>query len=218
MVTMCLRSRRLISSTNAASVVVLPMPVAPPMSTRPRGMRDSASTPVGRFSPASRGGCGRQHADGGGGAAPLAMEVDAEPADAGAQARVHGGAALEGAHAHAAAARRSPPARCRRRRAAPRRRAASSAPSMRAAGGAPATSSRSVAPSRRTSASHCSRRGDAVGARRQALGLAERVQLVDRVGRSRRTSTVAVSAKLQRSCARWHEIGAIGARPHHQEW
>ena len=58
MVTMCLRSRRLISSTKAAIVVVLPVPVAPPTSTRPRGSRDSASTPGGRFSPARRGGCG----------------------------------------------------------------------------------------------------------------------------------------------------------------
>ena len=39
MVMMCRASRRLISFTSAASVVVLPDPVGPPMSTRPRARR-----------------------------------------------------------------------------------------------------------------------------------------------------------------------------------
>ena len=41
-------SRRLISSTSAASVVDLPEPVGPPISTSPRGSATSASTPGGR--------------------------------------------------------------------------------------------------------------------------------------------------------------------------
>ena len=56
-VTMCRASRRLISSTSAASVVVLPEPVGPPTRTRPRGRRVSASVPGGRPSVARRGGC-----------------------------------------------------------------------------------------------------------------------------------------------------------------
>ena len=54
-VTMCLASRRLISSTMAASVVVLPEPVGPPTSTRPRGSCASSSTVGGRPSVANRG-------------------------------------------------------------------------------------------------------------------------------------------------------------------
>ena len=48
-------SRRLISSTTAASVVDLPEPVAPPMSTRPRVQLRQGSTPGGRSSEARRG-------------------------------------------------------------------------------------------------------------------------------------------------------------------
>ena len=55
MVTMCRASRWLISLTSAASVVVLPEPVGPPTSTRPRGRRVSASMFGGRFSDAKRG-------------------------------------------------------------------------------------------------------------------------------------------------------------------
>jgi hypothetical protein len=47
-VMMCFESRRLMSSMSAASVVVLPAPVAPPTMTRPRGMRAIASVPDGR--------------------------------------------------------------------------------------------------------------------------------------------------------------------------
>ena len=48
-------SRRLISSTSAASVVVLPEPVGPPMRTSPRGSCASSSTAGGRPSVARRG-------------------------------------------------------------------------------------------------------------------------------------------------------------------
>ena len=55
MVTMCRASRRLISSTSAASVVVLPDPVGPPTSTSPRGSCASSSTDGGNPSVDSRG-------------------------------------------------------------------------------------------------------------------------------------------------------------------
>jgi hypothetical protein len=45
----------LISSTIAANVVVLPDPVAPPMMTRPRDMRDNIAVGAGRLSEASAG-------------------------------------------------------------------------------------------------------------------------------------------------------------------
>ena len=57
MVTMWRASRRLISSTRAASVVVLPEPVGPPTRTSPRGSRVRPSTPGGRPREARRGGC-----------------------------------------------------------------------------------------------------------------------------------------------------------------
>ena len=63
-VMMCLASRRLMASTSAARVVVLPEPVAPPISTSPRPSRDSCSTSGGRFSSASDRHAGGQHADG----------------------------------------------------------------------------------------------------------------------------------------------------------
>ncbi len=52
---MCRASRRLISSTSAARVVVLPEPVGPPIRTRPRGSCASSSTVCGRLRVASRG-------------------------------------------------------------------------------------------------------------------------------------------------------------------
>ena len=79
---MCRASRRLISSTSAASVVVLPEPVGPPIRTSPRG--SCASSFDGRRQ-AERGEARharRQQPDRRRGAAALAMQVDPEPADA----------------------------------------------------------------------------------------------------------------------------------------
>jgi hypothetical protein len=57
MVTMCFASLRLITSTSAATVVVLPDPVAPPMRTKPCGILVRASMPGGSASSPSCGGC-----------------------------------------------------------------------------------------------------------------------------------------------------------------
>ena len=80
-VMMCRASRRLISSTSAAIVVVLPAPVAPPISTRPRPSDDSG-VDFGRQRQLRQAWHSRrQHPDGGRGAAALAMQVHAEAAE-----------------------------------------------------------------------------------------------------------------------------------------
>ena len=81
-VTMCRASRRLISSTSAASVVLFPEPVGPPMSTRPRGSRAAVRPPAGKPERRQPRHTRRQQAHGGRGPAALAMQVDPESADA----------------------------------------------------------------------------------------------------------------------------------------
>jgi hypothetical protein len=80
---MCRASRRLISSTSAASVVVLPEPVGPPIRTSPRGRWVRSSTVGGSPSDASRGtraGSARSAARGG--PTALAVQVDPEASQA----------------------------------------------------------------------------------------------------------------------------------------
>ena len=76
-------SRRLISLTSAASVVVFPEPVGPPTSTRPRGRRrerfDARRQAERREARHRR----RQAADRRGGAPALVMQVDPEAAEIG---------------------------------------------------------------------------------------------------------------------------------------
>ena len=145
MVMMWRASRRLISLTSAASVVVLPEPVGPPTRTRPRGSRVSASIDGGRPSEAKRGTVGRQAADRRRGAAALVVQVDAEAAEVRRR-----GTSRRRCRARDTAGARAAPAPARPRPRFPRRRAAPSGsgttwPSMRSDGGAPGTSSRSLA-------------------------------------------------------------------------
>jgi hypothetical protein len=81
MVMMCFASRRLISLTRAASVVVLPDPVGPPTRTRPRGRRVNADA---RGQP-ERGEARhrRRQTPDRGGAAAFVMQVDAKAAEIG---------------------------------------------------------------------------------------------------------------------------------------
>ena len=92
MVMMWRASRRLISLTSAASVVVLPDPVGPPTRTRPRGRRVSASTLGGRFEGAKRGTVDGSRRIAAAGAAALVMQVDAEAAEVGRPERAVGDA------------------------------------------------------------------------------------------------------------------------------
>ena len=83
MVMMWRASRRLISSTSAASVVLLPDPVGPPSSTSPRGSCASGSTCGGRSSVDEPRHADRQQPDRRGGPAAFAMQVDPEPPEPG---------------------------------------------------------------------------------------------------------------------------------------
>ena len=156
-VTMCRASRRLISSTSAASVVVLPDPVGPPISTSPRGRRVSASTPGGRPSAAS-GAAARAARGGRGGAAALAVQIDAKAArrrersEASAMPLSRYCAAACGGERRAG---RPPRFVAVERRLGERR----DRPSTRTDGGAPATSSRSL-PLRAGRAPRASGRGE----------------------------------------------------------
>ena len=146
MVMMWRVSRRLISFTSAAIVVVFPDPVGPPIRTSPRGSRLSASTLRRQAEAGQTGHRRRQPADRRRGAAALVMQVDAEAAEIAAsgtrrrQCRFRGTLAARAAAAPARRHRRFP-----RRRAALRRWRQRPPPSTRSIGGAPATSSRSLA-------------------------------------------------------------------------
>ena len=149
-------SRRLISFTSAASVVVLPEPVGPPTSTRPREPRQrfDGRRQTERREPRHHG---REAADRRRGAAALVMQVDAEAAEIRRAERAVGDAGLA---IH--------PPRVRRQRGrhrvldllAAERPSISptTMPSMRSDGGAPATSRRSLAARSTTCSSHARRR------------------------------------------------------------
>ena len=146
MVTMCRASRRLISSTSAASVVVLPDPVGPPISTRPRGRCVSSSTLGGKSERRQARHARRQRAERRRGPAALAMQVDAEPPEPLHAERAVGDCDCRGrfaaraapAPASTASSMSTPSSGPSAQRADP--------PSTRIDGGAPATSSRSLPP------------------------------------------------------------------------
>ena len=161
---MCRASRRLISSTSAAIVVVLPEPVAPPISTSPRVERRERLDFGGRR---ARTSCG--HARG-----STRMAAAARPrsrcrltrkrpsagmrSDASAMPRL-----LITAASHATAAAAPPPPRCRCRRARDPASEARRRPRAWLAA-LPATSSRSLP---RRSTTCCQQRLDAQNRRRR---------------------------------------------------
>ena len=188
-------SRRLISSTSAASVVVLPEPVGPPISTSPRGSCASSSTVGGRPSVARRGTRVRQQPDRRRGAAALAVQVDAEPADAGdAERRVGDARRRDTAAARAAAAPAAPPLRCRRRRAGPPR---ADAPGRRR--GSPAAR-------RRPAAGRCRLRAPSSRSHRSS-----RVVLPPRTSDADCASTLEFSSTISRSMSSGSCVTAAAA-------